>query len=240
MALFGGKKIGDLVNKDKLGEALKNVKDAAANVAKETSESLKKSSEESKELKAPMEGAIVRYGVIYHGGLSQYNNVKHSGEIGLNIMPDSFSLNKTFTSKDWFDDISIPYSSVRKFELAKRQVTNADWLLSSSSSDMKAMEQENNIHITFDDDNGNEVLLRLEMLTGVSIYGQAVKCREMLDTLRQNGILKLLSKEEKAVVSQPTGNDIIDQIEKLSKLKESGILTEEEFNTKKAGLLEKL
>ena len=37
--------------------------------------------------------------------------------------------------------------------------------------------------------------------------------------------------------SQP---DVLEQIEKLAKLKDAGILTEEEFNQKKAVLLEKL
>ena len=47
--------------------------------------------------------------------------------------------------------------------------------------------------------------------------------------------------------SQPTQTiiqqkepDVLEQIEKLSKLRDSGILSEEEFNQKKAVLLEKL
>lgn len=40
--------------------------------------------------------------------------------------------------------------------------------------------------------------------------------------------------------SQSSSPDILEQIEKLSKLKDSGILTEEEFNTKKEELLKKL
>jgi len=40
--------------------------------------------------------------------------------------------------------------------------------------------------------------------------------------------------------SQPSSPDVLGQIEKLSQLKDSGILTEEEFNTKKEELLKKL
>ena len=40
--------------------------------------------------------------------------------------------------------------------------------------------------------------------------------------------------------SQSSSPDILEQIEKLSKLKDSGILTEEEFNTKKEELLKRL
>ena len=44
------------------------------------------------------------------------------------------------------------------------------------------------------------------------------------------------------VQQQTTGNDVdvIEQIQKLKGLQESGIITEEEFNQKKAILLEKL
>ena len=44
------------------------------------------------------------------------------------------------------------------------------------------------------------------------------------------------------VQQQTTGNDVdvIEQIQKLKGLQESGIITEEEFNQKKAVLLEKL
>lgn len=41
----------------------------------------------------------------------------------------------------------------------------------------------------------------------------------------------------KETQSQP---DVLEQIEKLAKLKDAGVLTEEEFNQKKAVLLEKL
>ena len=60
-----------------------------------------------------------------------------------------------------------------------------------------------------------------------------------MDVLRQNGILKKF-KGEGAPAAAPQGDDVIAQIEKLSKLKESGILSEDEFNAKKAELLAKL
>ena len=51
-------------------------------------------------------------------------------------------------------------------------------------------------------------------------------------------------KEQKQAASQPTviqqQPDVLDQIQKLAALKESGILSEEEFNQKKNELLSKL
>ena len=99
-------------------------------------------------------------------------------------------------------------------------------------------QQENNICIAFEDENATELALRVEMLTGVTIYGQATKCREFMDVLRQNSILKMFKgKNDSSAQAQP---DILGQIEKLAGLKAAGVLSEEEFNQKKAELLAKL
>ncbi len=77
------------------------------------------------------------------------------------------------------------------------------------------------------------------MLTGVTIYNQAAKCREFMDLLRQKDILELIESKKNTGNSQG-GVDVVAQIEKLAKLKDAGVITEEEFNTKKAALLEKI
>ena len=77
------------------------------------------------------------------------------------------------------------------------------------------------------------------MLTGTTIYGQATKCREMLDLLREKKILNQLNKSSSAV-TQSSKPDVLEQLEKLSTLKEKGILTEEEFLAKKEALLSKI
>ncbi len=94
---------------------------------------------------------------------------------------------------------------------------------------------DNNIEITFTNSDGEELTLRLEMLTGISVDGQAVKCKEMLDLLRQNQILKKIQRgQNQNVVIQ---DDIPTKIKKLNELKEAGILSEEEFQQKKSELL---
>lgn len=197
--------------------------------------------EESKALKAPLEGAIARYGVIYVGGLKQYPKRK-IGEIGLNIMPDRFVFTKTSSTKDWFDRVEIPYNKVHKIEIVERTITNAEAFLGSSSG-LASMNQKNNLEFLFDDEEGTETMLRVEMLTGVSIYAQAGKCREFMDVLRQNKIFgKFKSAQPAAPAPQQTGGgeDVIEKIKKLSELKEMGILSEEEFNAKKSELLLKI
>lgn len=228
-----------LFDKEKLANVLSKAKDSATKVAKETTESIKNTKGEIDTFNAPAEGSIRRYEVIYKGGLQKYQDMKKtSGSFGLNIMEDGLFLKTGYGSKEWFEDMYIKYENIKKIDIIERTISNAEFLLSSSNSDMKAMEQKNNIEITYDSDNGVEVVLRLEMLTGVSIYAQAGKCREMMDVLRQNGLLKKIKGEEKKVESD--NNDVLSQIEKLSELFKAGILSEEEFNKKKSELLSKL
>jgi len=237
MAFFDNEKMSGLLNSTK--DVLKNTKEQVSKAVSDSSEQMKKYNEESKKLKEAMEGAIIRYAVVYNGGLAAYPKAK-SGEIGLNIMEDCFYLKPTITSVEWFEEIAIPYDKTQKVEIVERKISNAEWLLSSSGSDMKSMEQKNNIEISYEDADGKKQLIRLEMLTGVSIYGQAGKCVEFMDVLRQNGILdRFVGETDKANVGR-SEKDVLQQIEKLAQLKEKGILSETEFEEKKATLLEKL
>ena len=218
-------------DKDAIIGKLKTIKDAAVESTKKATNEIKKNNEESKAAKAPIEGAIIRYAVTYLGGLPNLPK-KRTGEIGLNIMPESFYLKPTKTSEEFFEDLVIPYDTVQDFEIVKRTVSMSEGLMSSNSQNLAV---DNNIEITYLDSNQEELTLRLEMLTGFSVDGQAVKCKEMLDILKQHKILKRLKKDSSspAVVA----DDIPTKIKKLNELKEAGLLSEEEFQKKKAELL---
>ena len=125
-------------------------------------------------------------------------------------------------------------------DIVERVITNAEMLLSSgnNNSDLK---QKNVMEIKYLDENGDEYVVRNEMLTGFTVMGQARVCQEMLDLLRTKGIMKQFRGTESNKPDNASGSDdILGQIEKLAKLKDQGILTEEEFNQKKSVLLEKL
>ena len=218
-------------DKDAIIGKLKTIKDAAVESTKKVTNEIKKNNEESKAAKAPIEGAIIRYAVTYLGGLPNLPK-KRTGEIGLNIMPESYYLQPTTTSEEFFEDLVIPYDTVQDFEIVKRTVSMSEGLMSSNSQNLAV---DNNIEITYLDSNQEELTLRLEMLTGFSVDGQAVKCKEMLDILKQHKILKRLKKDSSspAVVA----DDIPTKIKKLNELKETGLLSEEEFQKKKAELL---
>lgn len=228
----------NLAEEKQLGEKLGNAKESMKKAWDESTEAMRENSRENKELKQPLEGAIIRYEVIYIGGLPEYPKAKHGSALGFNVMPDKFVFTKTGTSKDWFEGYEIPYDKISDIHIEKRTITNAEMFLGGGND--ANQQQENNVCITFESADGKELMLRVEMLTGVTIYGQATKCREFLDILRQNDILKIIkanSKEEESKGGQP---DVLEQLEKLSKLKDAGIISEDEFNTKKADLLSKL
>ena len=229
-------KVADFAEDKKIGEKLSDMKDNVKKTWDESAAAMKDFNEEKKALQQPLEGAIIRYEVIYLGGLPEYPSAKHGNAVGFNVMPDKFVFTKTITSKEWFSEYQIPYEKISEIKIEKRTISNTEMLLGGGNDPNQ--QQENNICITFDTEDGAELMLRVEMLTGVTIYGQATKCREFMDVLRQNNILKMFKQKNSGAA--PAQQDVLAQIEKLAGLKAAGILTEEEFNQKKTELLQKL
>ena len=244
-----GKKLGEV--KDKVSDAAENAKlgEKFADAKKSFGDSMAKMKEQqaehkqlSDEAKTPVEGAIARYQVIYLGGFPMKPQKKSDSlSMGLNILEDRFVFKPELLAKQqWFgeENFEVLYDSVIKFEIVKRQVSTTEALL--SDGDTKSLEQMNNIEITYVNEGGDDFTLRVEMLTGITVYGQAEKCRELVDLLKEKQILKKLNKADQKDAAPAGQPDVLDQIEKLAKLKEAGILSEEEFAAKKAKLLETL
>lgn len=220
---------------DKLKETASAASESVKKGFSDASAQIKADNEEAKELKKPLEGAIERYEFTYIGGLPDIPKAK-SGAWGMNIMPDKFSFRVTRTTKDWLYDLDIPYSDISDIRIEKRTISNAEMFLGAGND--ANQQQENVIVLEYTDKEGKKATLRVEMLTGVTIFNQAAKCKELMDLLRRNDILDKIKKSEGG--AQPVADDIPAQLEKLAKLKEAGILTEDEFNAKKAELLAKM
>lgn len=216
---------------DKLEKATEGIK----KTINETSATIKANNEEAKELKKPLEGAIIRYEFTYVSGLDDIPKAK-VGAWGLNIMEDRFSFRVTSTTKDWLYDMDIEYDNVTDIRIEKRTISTTEMLLGAGND--ANQQQENVIVIDYNNDSGRKNTLRVEMLTGVTIYNQAAKCKELMDLLKNNNILDKIKPNNVSSNSKET--QILDNIEKLAKLKESGILSEEEYVAKKTELLSKL
>lgn len=219
----------------KLGEKFANVKDGVKKAVSDSSANMNAYREEAKTLKQPLEGAYIRYEVTYVMGLDDIPKAK-AGTIGFNVMPDRFAFRVTIGSKDWFYDFDILYEQVTDIYIDKRTITTAEVFL--GGGDSANQEQENVIVIEYTDEAGVNQTLRVEMLTGVTIFNQAAKCKEFMALLRKQNLLDKLQKK-KADSATPQV-DVVAQIEKLSKLMETGVISEEEFAEKKKELLAKL
>lgn len=220
---------------DKLKESAGQAKDSMKKGFGDAAAQIKANNEEAKELKKPLEGAIERYEFTYVGGLPDIPKAK-AGAWGMNIMPDMFAFRVTNTTKDWLYDLDIPYDDITDIRIEKRTISTTEMFLGAGND--ANQQQENVIVLEYNDKDGKKATLRVEMLTGVTIYNQAAKCKELMDVLRRNDILDRIKKSEGG--ANPVADDIPAQLEKLAKLKEAGILTEEEFNAKKADLLAKM
>lgn len=220
---------------DKLKESAGQAKDSVKKSFSEASAQIKANNEEAKELKKPLEGAIERYEFTYVGGLPDIPKAK-AGAWGMNIMPDMFAFRVTNTTKDWLYNLDIPYADITDIRIEKRTISTSEMLLGAGND--ANQQQENVVVLEYNDKDGKKATLRVEMLTGVTIYNQAAKCKELMDLLRRNEILDKIKKSEGGAA--PVADDIPAQLEKLAKLKDAGVLTEDEFNAKKAELLAKM
>lgn len=237
-----------LFDKDSISGALGKAKGLAGKAAEaaktgidQTKTLVNEKVEQSKQNKLPQEGGLIRYEVMYKGGHPDFQlEKKKSPYILLDVMPDRFSFLAKPQSEDWFTGFEIPYNRIISLDIVERVISNAEMLMSSGSNNSD-LRQKNVIEIKYLDENNDEYVVRNEMITGFSVMGQAKVCQEMLDLFRTKGITKQLKgTENNRSADTSGGDDILSQIEKLAKLKEQGILTEEEFASKKAVLLEQL
>lgn len=184
-------------------------------------------------------GIIGSYELTYKGGLRALPKAK-LGKIRLDILEDRFRLTAdNISSRKFWTDIDIPYPSISTVEVTDRTVSTFEGIAGGLNS--RQLNQKNNIHISFLGPDGPTVL-RLEMLTGVTVMGQAKKCQEFEDRLQAHQIRERfgavapgspLTQE----TQQTAGPSTADELAKLASLREQGILTDEEFQSQKRKLL---
>lgn len=180
---------------------------------------------------------LAEYKVVYRGGLPELPKAKVGG-IELRYWPDRLTLAPTTASKKWWQHLEIPYAAISSLTIEQRQVGTAETLLAAGKpGGARDLATDNNLHISYTSQAGQPMLLRLEMLTGVTVGGQAKKCAEMMDLLRVQRILDQLTGY--AAVSAPAaaGGSVADELAKLAALRQQGILSDAEFEASKARLL---
>lgn len=182
------------------------------------------------------QGELDHYTVMYLGGLPAYPK-SNSSPLLFKICNDRFVMHPTFGA-NWFKAFTIPYQKVQSVDLARRQAGLLE--VAMAGADSTQLNTSSIVQVSFADDRGVDLVMRLQMISGLSAQGQAVKAAEMLDLLRSQGILQKF-KTTRPTESHPShAEDIPSQIEKLSQLRDKGILSNEEFMMKKVELLKRM
>jgi len=96
---------------------------------------------------------IAEYKVNYRGGLATLPKAKIGG-IMVQVWDDRFTFEPTTGSKKFWEPLTIPYTAISDVRIVRRQVTTGEALLTSSSN-MRNLEQDNNIHFHYTDTAGN-------------------------------------------------------------------------------------
>jgi hypothetical protein len=130
-------------------------------------------------------GPLESYDVTYKGGLAHLPKSK-VGKIVWEIWDDHFQFEPSNATKKFWEPLTIPYEEISDLAVVGRQVSTFEALAGGLNS--KQLNQDNNINIAYGSP-GGPVVLRLEMLSGVTVVGQAKKCLEMLDRLRAHQIV---------------------------------------------------
>jgi hypothetical protein len=179
------------------------------------------------------------YSVTYRGGLPDLPKAK-VGKIELEIRADRFKLKPTSASKNFWSEMEIPYNTILNLEIVERTLNSFEGIAGRLNS--RQLNQRNNIHITYLRPEGDQ-LLRLEMLSGVTVMGQAKKCNEFQDRLRnlrvrEQFVANAPAAAPSALVAPATPMiAVADELAKLAALRDSGVLSAEEFDAQKAKLL---
>lgn len=170
---------------------------------------------------------------MYKGGLPLYPK-SNSSPLILKICDDRFVFHPTIGAS-WFKSFSIPYSDVCGIDILQRQAGLLETAI--GGLDSLQLNTKSVIELSFMKDT-TELKTRWQMLSGLSASGQAQKASEMLDLIRSHGITNQFKKTTAA--QDNVSNNIPTQIEKLAGLRDRGLITEEEYNAKKAELLQRM
>lgn len=174
------------------------------------------------------------YKVGYLGGDPRYPKAKKT-IIHFNLCEDTLVIDPA----KWFDGLEVPYERIKDIVITDRQVSGLD-LLSTGLLGAVTLKQANNINVAYLDENDNERIICFEMFSGGSVWGTAKKCQEMLDRLIHHQIKDRFIGLQTDVSSTPAELSPLEKIEKLSELKDKGIISDDDFEKKKMELLDQM
>ena len=141
----------------------------------------------------------------------------------------------------FYDDciaLEILFNKLLTAELDYFQLRGSRAVFAGSHTSRMLQEVKNTVAITYLDDNDKKQTVKLQIHGALSIPGEAIKAAEFLN--------HLLSYSDQFLVEKPvdssvgSDNNDLNLLKKLKDLKEAGIITESEFDLKKAEILDRL
>jgi len=169
------------------------------------------------------EDILISYKVNYMHGLPEHKKPIYS--IRMNLLRDGIFFQKTRKHNFY---LYIEYKKIEKIEIVKGVGTRY-----GNIADLAGKQ----IEITYQNDVQHQMCIRFEMATAKLIGWADVKaCQELMSFIKNSGIADKFIQPATHVQTP----DILTQIEKLGELHKSGVLTDEEFEAKKAELLGRL
>ena len=193
------------------------------------------------------------YTVAYRSGLAGLPHHK-SASITLNLTTQALVLEPTMAARKFWSRLSIPYQNIVAITLAPHEASLAEGILGGiGGNNSSQLSTDNNIDIRYVDDSGAAQSLRVEMVTGLSVTGQAAIAHQLQARLDLHGLRARFGGAEASAMGQPmaSGNgivasdtlaagEIVTLIGQLAQLNTAGALTDAEFAAKKAELLARL
>ncbi len=171
---------------------------------------------------------IGRWRVIYMGEIPGYPGIL--GKTQLSLFDNGFSLSSEKLGNHFFY-----YSDVISWVVLKERSAYA-------AANPNAFFKPRHIRIQYLDNYGATHTILLEMCESIFLPKNAEICRSMVALMNQHGIFGKFApiKQASSSMQSNASVNIMSQIEKLAELHKSGVLTDEEFQSKKTDLLSRI
>lgn len=167
------------------------------------------------------EPPLASYKVSYLRGLSYQPNPVNG--VYLTLFQQGFML----VSKK-LNNLFIPHNRIRSVVIVRGKGR-----YSFAFSD--AIHDPRNIQMNFIDEYNRDQIIEMQMFETLDIQKNADACRRLITIMNNNRIFDRFIRPNQPAASPK--EDVVAQIEKLGQLRQSGVITEEEFQMMKAKLI---
>ena len=178
------------------------------------------------------ENIIFQQTATYKGGIPRYP--KASEDSGI-----AFILDNSFVFYDQQIQFKLSFKQILDAKLDFFQMSGVRGFLAFGDGGRQLQQTKNTIELNFIDDNKIERSAKFQIHGAFTISGEEVKAREFLNHLLEFKAHFMKSNNQSLSQNKPQ-LDNFSKLEKLKQLKDKGIISDTEFETKKKQLLDEM